>query len=323
MKNQSASPLTLRSIFVDNLSLKVTSIVIAMAIFWLVRGSEEAQRAVFVDIVAVTPPETAEHMLISDLPAKVRLTLRGSRSLLNTLRADSIPPVQVDLSNISSDLYYFEPEAFELPGGMEVLQVAPPTIPLTWADRGRRSIPVSAQLLGEPASGLMVASTVVRPEALMIRGPALQLGSVEHVLTSAINLATLPVGHHERRLPLAPLPAHMEVEGVRSLDEAMVVVTIDIATEVSERSFARTEVAALGNVRELRPSRVRVVVRGAPTIVAAIDSSSVVPYVEASTLDPLLGAQSVPVRVRGLPSGVELVRVEPEEVLAMPSPVHH
>jgi hypothetical protein len=115
----------------------------------------------------------------------------------------------------------------------------------------------------------------------------------------------------------------MEVEGSHTLDEVLIAVTIDIAEEVSERTFSHTEVAALGNVRELRPARVRVIVRGAPTLVAAMEPTSVVPYVEASQLDPLAGAQSLAVRIRGLPSGVELVRVEPEEVLVTPSPAHH
>jgi len=323
MKNQGASPITLRGIFIDNLGLKVTSLVIAMSIFWLVRGSEEAQRSVFVDIVAVTPPDSAERMLTSDLPAKVRLTLRGSRSLLNTLRADSIPPVLVDLSVNSSDLYYFESESFEIPGGMEVLQVAPPTIPLTWAERGRRSVPVAAQLTGQPESGLAVVSTSVNPESLMLRGPAPQLSGFDQVLSSSINLATLPAGRHERRVPISHLPAYMEVEGTRAREEVFVTVTIDIAEEIAERAFSRADVAALGNVRELRPSRVRIIVRGAPTLVAAMEPSSVVPYVEASQLDPLGGAQSLPVRVRGLVRGVELVRVEPEEVLVTPAPPHH
>lgn len=323
MKSSATAPTTLRGLLVDNLSLKVTSLVIAMAIFWLVRGSEEAQRSVFVDVVAVTPPETASQMLTSDLPAKVRLTLRGSRSLLNTLRADSIPPVQVDLSNTSSDLYYFEPEAFELPGGMEVLQVAPPTIPLTWSERGRRAVSVAAQLNGQLASGLMVAGTSVRPESLMVRGPAPQLSGLEQVLSTGINLASLPVGRHERRVPIARLPAHMEVEGSHSLDDVLVTVTIDVAQEVSERTLSRAEVAALGNVRELRPARVRVIVRGEPSVVNAIEPASVVPFVEATQLDPALGAQSLPVRVRGLPTGVEVVRVEPDEVLVTPAAAHH
>ena len=323
MKNQAVPPITLRGLFIDNLGLKVSSLAIAMAIFWLVRGSEQAQRSVYVDVVAVTPPETAERMLTSDLPAKVRLTLRGSRSLLNTLRVDSIPPVQVDLSNNSSDLYYFESEAFEIPGGMEVLQVAPPTIPLTWADRGRRSVPVAAQLTGQPEPGLMVVSTSVRPESLMLRGPTPQLSGFDQVLSSPINLASLPAGRHERRVPISHLPAYMEVEGQRPRDEVFVTVTVEVAQEIADRTFSRAEVAALGNVSELRPSRVRVIVRGTPTLVTGMEPSSLVPYVEASQLDPLAGAQSLPVRVRGLPRGVELVRVEPEEVLVTPAPPRH
>jgi hypothetical protein len=58
-------------------------------------------------------------------------------------------------------------------------------------------------------------------------------------------------------------------------------------------------------------------------VLDALDAPSIVPYVDASTIDPAAGAQPVLVRVRGIPEGVELVGVEPEEVLATPAREGH
>lgn len=314
---------TLRGFFLDNLGLKVMSLVMAMAIFWLVRGSEEAQRAVFVDVVAVTPPETSARMLTSELPAKVRLTLRGSRSILNAIRANDLPPVQVDLSTTTQGIYYFEAESFEMPGGVEVTQIAPTTIPLTWAERATRTVVVAPAVEGDPGPGLMiVGAPTVRPNTATLRGPAPDLATIERVVTQTVSLDGATAGTHEERVSLARLPGHVEVMGSPAFT-----VSYEIVPEVAERSVPRLEIAVVGGaVRELRPGRVRVTLRGAPRVLDAMDTPSIVPFVEVGALDAEGGAQAVPVRVRGIPEGVELVRVEPEEALVVPQPeppAHH
>ncbi|MBX7194519.1 MAG: hypothetical protein K1X94_20855 [Sandaracinaceae bacterium] len=313
----------LRGLLLDNLGLKVMSLVSAMAIFWVVRGAEEAQRAVFVDVVAVTPPATSERMLTSDLPAKVRLTLRGSRSILNALRADDIPPVQVDLSSSTSSLYYFEPETFELPGGMEIVQIAPPTIPLAWAERGSRNVSIVPAMEGTPDVGLMLTGTPsVRPTTTILRGPEPDLATIERLMTDPVTISGLPAGHYERRVGLVRLPGHVENVG-----DATVTVSFELSPEVAERSVPRLEIAVIGGVaREVRPTRVRVTLRGPPRVLDAMDAPSIVPFVDVSAVDVAAGTQAVPVRVRGVPEGIELVRVEPDEALVTPqppTPPHH
>ncbi len=320
---QSSQPTgVLRGILLDNLGLKIVSLVTALAIFWLVRGAEEAQRAVFVDVVAVTPPDTSERMLTSDLPAKVRLTLRGSRSILNALHADDIPPAQVDLSATTASLYYFEPETFELPGGTEIVQIAPPTIPLSWAQRASRTVSLVPAIEGSPDLGLMLMGTpTVRPTTTTLRGPEPDLATIERLMTDPVTVSGLPAGHYERRVGLVRLPGHVENAG-----ETTVTVSFELSPEVAERSVPRLEVAVIGGVvREVRPARVRVTLRGPPRVLDAMDAPSIVPFIDVSALDASAGTQSVPVRVRGIPDGVELARVEPEEALVTPTPpaVHH
>lgn len=319
-KERRPQPGFFRGLFLDNLALKLTSLVAAFAIFSVVRGAEPAQRAIFVDVVAVTPSASSRSMLTSELPAKVRLTISGSRSILNAIRADDIPPVQIDLTNDSADLYYFEPELFNLPGGVEVTQIAPPTIPLTWARRGERSVPVVASFEGSPGAGLMmVGAPEVNPPSLTLRGAEPDLEMVERVATEPIALVELTAGVHERRVGLTRLPPHVENTG-----DSSVIVTFEIAQEMVERSIPRLDVAVVGGeVRELRPHRVRVILRGPPRVTDALDVSSIVPYVDATTLTAEGGAQPLAVRVRGIPDGVSLVRVEPTEVLATPLPAPH
>lgn len=323
-KQSAPSSGALRGLLLDNLGLKVTSLVTAMALFWVVRGAEEAQRAVFVDVVAVTPPATSERMLTSELPAKVRLTLRGSRSILNALHADDVPPVQVDLSSTTASLYYFEPESFELPGGMEIVQIAPPTIPLSWADRGTRTVAIVPAMEGTPDPGLMLSGTPsVRPTTTMLRGPEPDLVAYERLMTDPVEIGGLPAGRYERRVGLLRLPGHVENVG-----ETTVTVSFELSPEVAERSVPRLEVAVIGGVaREVRPARVRVVLRGPPRVLDAMDAPSLVPFVDVTSVDPTAGTQPVPVRVRGVPEGIELVRVEPDEALVTPqTPVvapHH
>lgn len=312
----------IRGLLLDNLGLKVISLVCAMAVFWLVRGAEEAQRAVFVDVIATTPPATSERMLTSDLPAKVRLTLRGSRSILNALHSDEIPPVQVDLSASTASLYYFDPETFELPGGVEVVQIAPPTIPLAWAERSSRSVSIVPAMEGAPEPGLMLAGTPsVRPSTTMLRGPAPDLATVERLMTDPVTISGLPAGRYERRVGLVRLPGHVENAG-----ETTITVSFELAPEVAQRSVPRLEIAVIGGVaREVRPTRVRVTLRGSPLVLDAMDALSLVPYVDVGALEPEAGTQAVPVQVRGIPQGVELAGVEPDEALVTPlaAPSHH
>lgn len=316
----------LRSLFVDNVGLKATSLVIAMALFWLVRGAEDAQRAVYVDVVAVLPPPSAARMLTSELPAKVRLTLRGSRGLLNSVRSDEIPPVQVDLSEPGATLYYFEPERFEIPAGVEVTEIAPETIALSWADIGSRTLPIHPRVTGALLPGLMLAGEpTVRPSSIEVHGAEPDLLILENIRTEPVDLGGLPAGRHERRIELERPAGHVELEEVDAI-----IVSVEITPEIVERSIARQSVEVIDGtppgpaVRDLRPNRVRIDLRGPPDVLDAIDALAIVPYVETSGLDPAGGPQDRLVRVRGIPDGVELVRVDPETVLATPVvPSHH
>jgi YbbR domain-containing protein len=189
-------------------------------------------------------------------------------------------------------------------------------IQLQWVERAQRTLPVEPTIEDQPASGLMlVGSPTARPAAVTISGPASEIAQLEHVTTEPISIGGLAVGRYERRVALVRPPPYAKYES-----EPFVTVSFEIAPQTVERSMSHLDIAVVGGVvRELRPSRVRVTLRGPLATLDAIDPQSVVPYVDVTTLSPAGGAQVVRVEVRGIPEGVELVDVEPRDVLATPA----
>src|SRR5688500_15244501 len=102
----------------DNFGLKVFAIMVAVGLYGLVRGAEDATTNVPVSVVALLPPPSSNKMLVSELPDEVQLTLHGSRSQINQIVRDGLDPIQIDLREERGSYYTFDPNAFELPAGV-------------------------------------------------------------------------------------------------------------------------------------------------------------------------------------------------------------
>src|SRR3982074_444201 len=87
----------IRSLILENLNLKLLSLAFALVLYSLIHGSQQAQRSLLLSVVALTPPEASNRVLITPIPAQIRVTVRGPRSTLDDLHADDIGSVQLDL----------------------------------------------------------------------------------------------------------------------------------------------------------------------------------------------------------------------------------
>ena len=306
------SPITnaLRRLATENIGLKVVSLIAAIVLFSLVRGSEDAQRTVFSDVVAILPPVDSGKVLVSEVPDRVRLTLQGSRSILNSIRREDLE-VQMDLTDTRLRYYYFDPAIFDLPAGVQVVQMAPATVPLTWADRIERRVPVEPQFIGTPPPGLALEEPVsVEPRRVVLRGPQNEVDPLAAIETRPIDLRGIEAGEHVRTMRLERAPAHSSYVG-----EPMIEVRFRIVRELDERTLEDLAVSAVGPARAtLRPASVHVHLRGGAEALEGIAADQVVPFVDVS--DPeLTGTVERPVQLRGLPPGVEVTSIEPSTVL--------
>lgn len=299
----------IRDFFTNNFGLKLTSLVAAIVLFSVVRGAEDAQRSVYVDVVALLPAPSSGKMLISELPDRVRLTLKGSRSQVNAIRPELLPPVQLDLTDSSLHYYYFADDEFELPGAVTITQVAPASVELEWAERMEKTFPVQPQLTGAPPEGLALgAPPRAEPTEVVVVGPADRLGPLRVVRTDPFDLSEVEVGAQTRRIRLERLPEHCRVVG-----EDRVEVRFEVVRDLAERTFPGVRVVVEGGrARELSATRVSVVVRGVPSQIDLIDPAQVQAVVDVTGREP--GEGEVPIAIRGVPGGIEVSSVEPSNL---------
>ncbi len=300
----------LRRAFSENIGLKLFSLAVSIGLFTVVHGAESGQRSFQVQVVALLPPPSKGKVLVGRVPDKVNVRLSGSQSVINSVR--SLDTVQVDLTD-ASNYYYFDPASFGLPAGIDV-QVTPPSLTLEWETRLERTLPVRVQLSGLSNPNLEVTGKpVVTPARITVSGPRSSVEPLQDLATEPISVSDLGPGVHRRRVRLLPLP-----ESITLHDAADISVELTIDTRKEQRRLRRMEIAAVGSPAAvtLRPNHVDVFVAAPERTLDELDPDHVVPVVElADVALSSAGAVSVPVKMRGLPEGSRVLRIEPPEVL--------
>lgn len=300
----------LRFFFTENLGLKAGALGIAILMFSLVHGAEDMERNVYVNVVVQPPPDAEDMILVTDIPDRVRVRLKGSRARLNAIRPETLPPVDVKLKSIEEPRHYFEKEAFDLPTGVSVVGVVPPSLSFKFVPQASRRLPVELFLDGELPPGLEWAGEAeVFPSSVEVEGPRDVVNSMRTVRAMEVDVSSLDVGVTQRELPLVSPPANttFETQSVR--------VTLRVRATMTDRLLSTLRVDAEGGTPELiRPRRVNVRVHGPEKVVSAINPASVSTFVDLSATDLEDGPLSVPVEVRGLPEGVRVLTIDPDHV---------
>ncbi len=311
---------SLRFFLTENLGLKAGALGIAILMFSLVHGAEDMERNVYVDVVVQPPKDADEMILVTDIPDRVRVRLKGSRARLNAIRQENLPPVDVRLKSVEEPRFYFEKEAFDLPTGVEVLGVVPPSLAFKWVPQATRELPVEIFLDGDLPDELEWAGEVeVFPPRVEVDGPRDVVNSMRTVRAMEIDVSALEQGVTQREIPLVTAPANT-IFGVPS-----VLVTLRVQPKVIERTLFGLRVGAEGAVpRSMRPRAVTVRVRGPEKAVKALNPASVLAVVTLTDLPVGAIDSRVPVEIRGLAPDVEVIDIQPREVsvaLERPAPL--
>jgi len=298
---------TVRVFFTGNLGLKAGALGLAILMLSLVHGAEDMERNVYVGVV-VQPPADAQNMiLVTEVPDRVRVRLKGSRARLNAIRQENLPPVDVSLKTKDESRYYLEKEIFDLPTGVSVMQVVPPSLVFKWVPRAIRELPVEVSLDGKLPAGLEWAGEPeVFPETMRVDGPRDVVNSMRTVRSMEIDVTELEDGVVQREVPLVGAPANT------TFGDQTVLVTLRVQPKMKERVLSPLRVDAEGVVpRALRPRAITARIRGPEAIVDQLNPASVLAIVNLSDVPLKKGALAVPVELRGLPDEIEVLDLEP------------
>jgi len=239
--------------------------------------------------------------------------LKGSRARLNAIRQENLPPVDVKLKTKEEPRYYLEKEMFDLPTGVSVMQVVPPSLVFKWVPRAIRELPVEVSLDGRLPPGLEWAGEPeVFPETMDVDGPRDVVNSMRTVRSMELDVSELEDGVVQREVPLVGAPANTTFEA------QTVLVTLRVQPKMTERVLSPLRVDAEGLVpRALRPRAIAARLRGPEAILDQLNPASVLAIVQLSDVSAKKGAVAVPVELRGLPDEVEVLELEPAMITVL------
>jgi len=282
----------LRNLITENLNLKLLSLAFALVLYSLVHGSQEEQRSVLVNVVAITPPEESNRVLMTQLPPQIRVTVRGPKSTLDDLHSDDIAPIHLDLRGGNETRVTIAPTMIPLPPGLRAEQVDPPEIDLAWEDTIVRDVPVEVGVVGTPAAGFVVkGAPTADPPAVRARGPKSAVVVLQHARIDAFDVSGLTEGKYSRQLAVDRPPARV------SFDVPSVSATVEIGREMVERPFTKVPVAVIGHANaKAQPAEVDVRLTCPPEIVHALRPEQILPRVQVAALSEH-GSDALPVQL--------------------------
>jgi len=269
----------LRSLLTDNLNLKLVSLAFALVLYSVVHTSEEAEKTLLLSVVALTPPESANRVLVTQIPAQIRVSVLGPKYTLGDLHADDMGSVQLDLRGGKETRVTFEASMIPVPPGLKVKQIDPPAIDLVWEDRIVRDVPIEVGVVGTPAAGFMVkGAPAADPAAVRARGPKSEVMVLQHARSDAFDVTGLTEGKYARLLAIDRPPGRV------TYDASSVSAAVEIGREVVERPFQKVPVALLGQPKaKAQPAEVDVRLVCPPEVVRALRPEQIVPRVQVAS----------------------------------------
>jgi len=304
----------------ENLWLKMIAFVVALVLFGLVRFQEKVDRWIDVEVAVMRPTAKSDLVVTSDMPDKVRVSLRGRTSVIKAVKSGDAGQVVMDLSGRAEEgtfTFYFEPEMFDFPSGVEILHISPESVQVRIEKIVSRRVIVNVRTVGRLKPGLELEGMpiAVPPEAT-ISGPSSVVNGVTALDTEDIDIQDLGVGKHEVHVPLKRLGG----VSVKYVDKLAVVVAVrytpgqrvigDLAVRVLADGAPAEETAA-----EARPGAVTATLSGPQVLLDALDPKAVVPVAAVDAASAARGGTFVaPVQLDGLPAGVEIKSIVPPTV---------
>jgi YbbR domain-containing protein len=253
----------LRRIFLEDWSLKLLSLAIAVVLWLLVTGQNEPVTAHVNVQLNFIRPQMLE--ISNDPPRAVDVMLTGSRNKLDDLTAlDLVATVDISDQRAGERVLRLADKAqISLPQGVKVDGYQPSAIPIRLEPIVERQIVIEPKVEGKPADGYEVYAVRPSKGSVTVRGPESRVNALQKVVTESIWLT----GHKET-FTASNLAIDVPDPKVDLLDPA-VNVEVDISEQAVEKTFSGVAVSSPPGVK-MNASTMAVTVSGPPSILDAL-----------------------------------------------------
>jgi YbbR domain-containing protein len=178
----------LRRYVFNNLGLKLISLALAVGLWLAVARDPVAEVAVEVAIEFHNIPANLE--ISSENIPRAQIRLRGPERVIRRLQPSDVY-AEIELSGLRPGERTFDLTTQEIhePAELEVVQVVPSQLHLSFDSRLTRQVPVQPRVVGTFASGYGIERVVVDPATITISGPKKHVEAVESAITDPVDVS--------------------------------------------------------------------------------------------------------------------------------------
>lgn len=271
----------LHRIFVEDWSLKLLSLAIAIVLWLLVTGQNQPVTAHVNIQLNFIRPQSLE--ISNDPPRTVDVMLTGSRNKLDDLTSlDLVATVDISDQRAGERVLRLADKAqITLPQGIKVDGFQPSAIPIRLEEIVDRQVGVEPKLEGKPADGFEVYSVYPNKNSVAVRGPASRVNALQKVATESIWLA----GHRDS---FTASNVALDVPDPKvDLLEPMVNVAIEIGERRIEKTFSGVSVTTADG-GSVQPSTTSVTLLGVASYLEALKQDEIKIVLNGENLEPRL-----------------------------------
>jgi YbbR domain-containing protein len=258
----------LRRIFLEDWSLKLLSLAIAIVLWLLVTGQNQPVTAhLNVQLNFIRPPALE---ISNDPPRTVDVMLTGSRNKLDDLTSlDLVATVDISDQRAGERVLRLADKAqISLPQGIKIDGFQPSAIPIRLEEIVDRQVKVEPKLEGQPAEGFEVYSVFPNKGSVSVRGPASRVMALQKIMTESIWLA----GHRES---FTAANVAIDVPDPKvDLLEPVVNVNVEIGERRIEKNFSGVSVITAQG-EKVQPATTSVTLLGVQSLINSLKSEEV------------------------------------------------
>lgn len=169
-----------------NIGLKVTSLIIAIALWFFVILSGRSEISMSIPIVFENIPQSLE---IVEAPETVNVSIEGQQRLLKSLKQITVT-ASIDLAAAKGGKFYINisKSDIKLPKTFVVTDVDPETISIRLEKKMKKTVSIKASIIGLPEKGYAITDISVNPDRVELEGPKSAVSEVYTVKTEPIDI---------------------------------------------------------------------------------------------------------------------------------------
>jgi YbbR domain-containing protein len=261
--------------------LKLLSLTIAVLMWMAIGGEETVERGLRVPLELQQFPPGLE--LVGEVPTTADVRIRGAAGTVGRIApGDVVAVLDLRAARPGERLFHLTPEQVRVPFGVEVVQVAPPTLAVVFENTASRVVPIKPAVEGRPAPGYVVGKVTADPAEVEVLGPESAVRRATEALTEPVSVDGAR-GRVQESVTVGTLDPALRLKSLRTTT-----VTVDVLAAPLEQTV-RDRPVHLRNLSPnltatARPSVVDVTLRGSREALSRMPPDDATAFVDLSGL---------------------------------------